>query len=195
MNIRPHIFFLLSAVALCACCRISPRTYNDYSEDVISRQDLFNTSMKAGVACYRIPSIVTAPNGDLIAAIDERVSSSDDLGENKDINIVIRRSCDNGSTWSPIETVADYPLGQSASDPSMIVDRQTKEVFLFYNYMDLEKEPGIYYLHVKRSRDNGLTWSYEKDNYTSNEFVVFSLEWLTSGADTYRQPRHHSPSN
>ena len=47
--------------------------------------DLF--PQKQGIACYRIPSIVTAPNGDLITAIDERVSSCADLRDNKNINL------------------------------------------------------------------------------------------------------------
>lgn len=38
------------------------------------------------------------------------------------INIAIRRSSDNGNSWSAIETIVDYPMGKSASDPSMIVD-------------------------------------------------------------------------
>ena len=42
-------------------------------------QDIFNTNMQKGVSCYRIPAIVTAPNGDLVAAIDERVPSCGDL--------------------------------------------------------------------------------------------------------------------
>lgn len=126
-------------------------------------QDLFNTSMDPDVQCYRIPAIVTAPNGDLIAAIDERVPGCGDLKWSKDINIVIRRSADNGKTWSDIETVVDFPFGQSASDPSMIVDRQTNEIFMFYNYMDLDTEKDIYYLHVTKSTDNGKTWSKPED--------------------------------
>jgi len=39
---------------------------------VLSVTDLFYTGMVDSVACYRIPAIITAPNGDLIAAIDER---------------------------------------------------------------------------------------------------------------------------
>ncbi len=124
---------------------------------------LFNKSMNDSVSCYRIPAIVTAPNGDLIAAIDERVPSCGDLKWSKDINIVIRRSDDNGKTWSPIETIVDFPLGKSASDPSMIVDEITKEIFLFYNYMNLDAEKDIYYLHVMKSRDNGKTWSRPED--------------------------------
>jgi len=114
--------------------------------------------MHTGVSCYRIPALVTGPNGDLIAAIDERVQSCRDLNSNKDVNIVIRRSKDHGTTWTDIETVVDYPFGKSASDPSMIVDEKTGEIILFYNYMDLDKEPGIYYLHALKSADNGKSW-------------------------------------
>lgn len=135
----------------------------EIAEGVSNRQDLFSTGTRPGVSCYRIPSIVTAPNGDLVAAIDERVESCKDLHLNRDINIVLRRSGDNGETWTDIETVADYPDGRSASDPSMIVDRDKGEILLFYNYMDLDSEPGIYYLHVMRSRDDGRSWSEAED--------------------------------
>ncbi len=130
---------------------------------LLEYHDLFNTSMNPGVSCYRIPAIVTAPNGDLVAAIDERVPSCADLNGSGDINIVIRRSADNGKTWSGIEKIVDFPLGKSASDPSMIVDEVTKEIFLFYNYMDFDTEKDIYYLHVVKSADNGKTWSKPED--------------------------------
>ena len=149
------LFMSLSAIAQTKGHQIA--------EGIIEYHDLFNTTMEEGVSCYRIPAIVTAPNGDVVAAIDERVENCADLNGNKDINIVARRSSDNGKTWSEIETVIDFPIGQSASDPSMIVDRVTNEIFLFYNFMDLEKENGIYYLHVIKSDDNGKTWSKPED--------------------------------
>ena len=123
--------------------------------------DLF--PKKEDIACYRIPSIVTAPNGDLIVAIDERIPSCADLRDNKNINIVIRKSVDNGQTWTPIERLVDYHLGQSASDPSMIVDRITNTIFMFFNYMDLDRDPQVYSLKYVKSVDNGKSWSNPVD--------------------------------
>ncbi|KAA3654559.1 MAG: exo-alpha-sialidase [Calditrichaeota bacterium] len=152
---------ILLALQLCVACSIDDDSR--IAEGVISHQDLFNTAMRPGISCFRIPALVTAPNGDLVAVIDERVASCADLHKNRDINIVARRSSDNGMTWSALETIVDYPFGQSASDASMIVDKHTSEIFLFYNYMDVEKEPGIYYLHAMKSSNDGRTWSKPAD--------------------------------
>jgi len=158
MKKRLFICWLLFLAGVCAASE-KP----EIAVGMITGQDLFNTTMREGVACYRIPALVTAPNGDILAVIDERVASCSDLGDNKDINIVGRRSGDNGLTWFGMETIVDYEYGKSASDPSMIVDRETGEIFLFYNFMDLVQEPGIYYLRVVKSGDNGKSWSKPED--------------------------------
>ena len=121
--------------------------------------DLFDNSMNSEVFCYRIPSLVTTTNGTLIAAIDERNNSCGDLKWNRDINIVIIKSFDDGKTWTKIEKIIDYPLGKSASDPSMIVDKKTNEIFLFFNYMDLDNAKDIYRFMVIKSSDQGENWS------------------------------------
>lgn len=125
--------------------------------------NLFASTNIDSIACYRIPAIVTAPNGDLIVTIDERVPSCGDLKWSEDINIVQRRSRDNGETWTEIERVIDHPLGQSASDPSMIVDNISGDIIMLYNYMDHGKEKDVYYLRMVRSSDNGITWSEPQD--------------------------------
>ena len=81
-----------------------------FSQNQFDYTDLFNAENNPEVSCYRIPSIITAINGDLIAAIDERVPSCGDLKWSRDINIVIRKSSDNGKTWGKIEKIIDYPL-------------------------------------------------------------------------------------
>ena len=145
-----HIFYLL-----CSFCL--------YSQDDLIFQDLFNSNQDPNISCYRIPSLSTAPNGNLLAVIDERVESCGDLRHNRNINIVMKSSSDNGNTWSNVKRIIDYPLGQSASDPSIIVDQITNEIFLFFNYMDLDDNKDVYLLKYIKSKDNGLTWSNPTD--------------------------------
>ena len=44
-------------------------------------------------------------------------------------------------------------------------------------------------LTVLENGDIGLF--FEKDDYTENVFVSFSLEWLTDGADHYEKPQEN----
>jgi sialidase-1 len=156
------------------------------SADGFKQLDLFNVKMKSNVSCYRIPAIIVAKNGDLIAAIDERGPSCADLKANDNINIVMRKSKDNGKTWSDIRTLVDYPNGKSASDPSFILDSNGGTLFLFYNYMDLTKERDIYYLHVMKSTDNGETWSQSEDitKQISKPEWHGDFKFITSGKGT-----------
>lgn len=155
---------LFKLILFLSCITVHSQSNPGVSDDnSLVFTNLFSSEMNPDVACYRIPAIVTAPNGDLIAAIDERVPSCGDLKWSKDINIVIRRSSDNGASWSEIETVVDYPFGQSASDPSMIVDNVTGDLFMFFNFMDLDKEKDVYYLQFVKSSDNGKTWGSPVD--------------------------------
>ena len=140
-----HIFYLLFSFCL-------------HAQDDLIFQDLFN-DQDPNISCYRIPSLATAPNGNLLAVIDERVESCGDLRHNRNINIVMKSSSDNGNTWSNVKRIIDYPSGQSASDPSIIVDEITNEIFLFFNYMDLDNNKDVYLLKYIKSSDNGLTWS------------------------------------
>ncbi|WZL89312.1 sialidase family protein [Salinimicrobium sp. 3283s] len=178
---------ILTFAALSACNSFNSSKTSKPSQENISKElefhNLFSAENNPDISCYRIPALVTAPNGDLIAAIDERVPSCADLRGSGNINIVQRRSFDNGKTWTTKETVIDFPEGRSASDPSMIVDEQTGEVFLFYNYMDLDKEKDVYYLHVMKSSDNGKTWTSPKDitAQISKEEWHNDFKFITSG--------------
>lgn len=157
------LLFTLLSLALLPLSAYAQTEPPAIADGVAVHQNLFDSAASDRVACYRIPALVTAPGGDLIAAIDERVPSCADLRGSRDINIVLRRSSDGGRTWTEIETIVDLPQGESASDPSMIVDEETGEVFLFYNYMDLDEAPDVYRLYVMKSADGGKTWTEPED--------------------------------
>ena len=145
--------------------------------------EVFSKSQNSKVSCYRIPSIITTDKGTLIAAADERVLACNDLKSNRDINIVIRTSNDEGKSWSSINRLVDYPFGESASDPSMIFDKKRKQIYLFYNYMNLEKDKDVYYLKYVTSLDNGITWSQPIDitDQISKPEWKNDFKFITSG--------------
>ena len=177
---KKFIFFLFITSTLSI---LSQNQNEQIATGIIEYHNLFDKTMGNNISCYRIPAIVTAPNGDLIVAIDERVPSCGDLKWSKDINIVLRRSTDNGNSWSDIENIVDFPYGKSASDPSMIVDEMTGEIFLFYNFMDLDLEKDIYYLHFIKSDDNGKTWSNPVDitSQITKPMWQIDFKFITSG--------------
>ncbi|MFK8113661.1 MAG: sulfatase-like hydrolase/transferase, partial [Rubripirellula sp.] len=121
-----------------------------------STQSLF-VSGTEDTHTFRIPAIATATNGDLIAACDARRKASSDLVHQRTIDIVFRRSQDNGQTWSPMEVMDPIDNGGS-SDPSLIVDQTTGDVFCFYNSMNNDKSSKEYRFIVQKSGDHGKTW-------------------------------------
>jgi len=113
--------------------------------------------MKEGVACYRIPALAKATNGDLIAAIDERVPSCGDLRHSADINIAIRRSEDNGKTWSePVDITQQISKPEWHKNFKFITSGEGIQIHsgkLLHTLVNLENG-----LVLFGSDDHGKTW-------------------------------------
>src|SRR5690349_11669547 len=77
-----------------------------------------------GYHTYRIPTIVKAQNGDLLAFAEGRKKSASDHG---DIDIVLKRSRDDGKRWGPMQLVQDEQGDPTAKvwigNPTPIVDQ------------------------------------------------------------------------
>ena len=168
-----------------------PKVCTDPIAHLLEKKDIFISGTK-NTHTFRIPAIITANNGDLIASCDARRNSSGDLIWVRDIDIVVRRSTDNGRTWGPMETVIDYgdkSVGKPASDPSLILDRTTGEIFCFYNFMDQVKAPKEFRLHVQRSKDHGKTWSKPLDitDEIAKPSWKMDFKFITSGRGIQRR--------
>lgn len=130
----------------------------------ISRLPVFISGTE-GHKTYRIPALITTPAGTLLAFCEGRVSGSGDFG---DINIVLKRSTDGGSSWKPMQTVVDYDKLQEGN-PAPVIDRTDPRypygrIFLFYNTGnnhegEVRKGNGLREVWYKTSIDEGLTWS------------------------------------
>jgi sialidase-1 len=118
-----------------------------------------------GYKSFRIPAIIKAPNDDLLAFCEGRVNGSGDFGN---IKIVLKRSSNNGKTWTPLQIVASNDSLQ-AGNPAPVADLTDPRfpqgrIFLFYNTGnghegELRKGKGHRDVLFKTSTDNGKTWS------------------------------------
>jgi sialidase-1 len=119
-----------------------------------------------GYKCYRIPAIVKAPNGELLAFCEARKHNCGDHG---DVRIVMKRSSDNGKTWGSLQVVAEKDTFQ-AGNPAPVYDLLDKKhkngrLFLFYNTgsnaseQQVREGKAIREVWYKTSVDNGKTWS------------------------------------
>ncbi len=114
-----------------------------------------------GSKFYRIPAIVTAPDGSLVTVADKRIEHNGDLPAK--IDVVSRRSTDNGRTWSEYVTVAKHDEIGGCGDPALVVDGKTGDIIAIFSHGNglWQNEPA--HISVSRSKDNGKTWSESVD--------------------------------
>ena len=114
-----------------------------------------------GYSCFRIPAVVHATNGDVLAFAEGRVA---DCGDDGDIDIVLRRSTDGGKTWGPLQVVSDGN-GSTHGNPVPIVDRKTGRIVLVTTHNGpqpctngCDRDP-----YVQTSDDSGATWTAPRE--------------------------------
>ena len=146
-----------------------------------------------GSQYFRIPAIITAKNGDLLAVIDARRNTTRDLQHTRNIDIAYKRSTDNGNNWSEIDFITKFPDGQVGSDASLVLDLKTGRIFCFYNYLDHDTEfnksrpsrTAVNYRYfLQTSDDHGKTWSQPKDirdEVLSAQITKRDFVFITSG--------------
>ncbi len=149
--------------------------------------DLF-VSGRDGVAVYRIPALGVTKKGTLIAVCDARIESGSDLPNN--IDLVVRRSFDLGNTWTPVQTIVDFPGKAGGGDSSILVDRDTGTIWLFYVYGPegigtKQSQPGLdgptLQLHLVRSDDDGATWSTPRNLNPEVKDPAWRAVWSSPG--------------
>lgn len=121
------------------------------------------TEGEAGYAGFRIPVVIRTDDGALIAFAEARRHDKRDSG---DIDLVMRRSEDDGRTWGPITTVWDDG-GNTCGNPAPAVLGGGRIVMLATWNRGCDRERQIENrtsvdtrrVFVLRSEDHGRTWS------------------------------------
>lgn len=165
-------------LSLLACGLVSLTTiHKSVAEDVTT---VFRAG-DDGYKVFRIPAIIMAPNGDLLAFCEARQG-----GDASEIDLVLKRSSDQGKTWGPIEVVQESDdfrtlLGDAVSEitignPAPVVDRLNPE------------KPGRIWLpftvendrvFIVSSDDSGRTWSERKE--ITREVKLEDWGWYATG--------------
>ncbi len=127
-----------------------------------------------GSRVYRIPAMVVANDGSIVAAVDKRYDSHTDIGKGHVIDIVVRRSTNGGKTWGEPVIVAKGDNSSDATcgygDPSLYKDNDGKLYLLFaagntgYFY-------GLKRVCLSTSSDNGATWTAPVDLYETSKLT------------------------
>jgi sialidase-1 len=152
----------LIATAGVAGCSDARRAGGYGGKSLFEQTDVF-VSGQEGYHTFRIPSLIVTPKGTILAFCEGRKNSRSDTG---DIDIVLKRSTDNGRTWGPLQLVADHGP-DTIGNPCPVVDRETGAIWLLLTGnpgRDNEKAikertaSGTRTVWVSRSTDDGATW-------------------------------------
>ncbi|MGO8700484.1 MAG: sialidase family protein [Limisphaerales bacterium] len=120
-----------------------------------------------GYHTFRIPAVVRASNGTLLAFAEGRRNNSGDIGA---IDLVLKRSFDNGLTWGPLQFIGGDGTN-TFGNPTPIVDVLTGKILLLTsrnagNVTENEVLAGTVKdrrAFVQESGDNGATWSAARE--------------------------------
>ncbi|MEW9871599.1 exo-alpha-sialidase [Arthrobacter sp. HS15c] len=122
-----------------------------------------------GYRQYRIPALAVSREGTLLAGYDGR-PNLDDLPN--PIDLLLRRSTDNGRTWGEQQVVRTGGGLNGYGDPSLLVDVETGRIFMFHaagtraGFFEaatgLEPDDGVQHCDLSFSDDDGLTWRHRR---------------------------------
>jgi sialidase-1 len=149
----------------------------------VTQTDVF-ISGEGGYHTYRIPAILRAANGDLLAFCEGRKGSGGDSG---DIDLLLKRSNDSGKSWGGTQVVWNDGAN-TCGNPCPVLDETTGVIWLLLTHnlgSDHErdivagKSQGTRTVWITHSDDNGATWAAPLDITASTKDSSWS--WYATG--------------
>lgn len=102
-------------------------------------------------ASMRIPALVVTKKNTLLAFCEARIGNASDWA---DMHLALRRSTDEGRTWSEIHVLDSFKQGPVGNPVPIVDDRGTVHLLYQKDYKD------AYYIS---SEDDGRSWSKPRD--------------------------------
>ena len=105
-----------------------------------------------GYNTFRISVVVRSNEGTLLCFAEGRTNSSDDFG---DIDIVMKRSTDNGKTWQKLQVVAEDGINRCCNPTPVVLGND--KIILVYSW-NHDSTPDDHIIYTIESDDDGVTW-------------------------------------
>lgn len=159
------LLIVATLMAACACHKPANDVVEQPTEEPIEyyEQCLYRPG-DYGSTNWRIPAICCLSDGTLLAICDKRKHNEGDLPE--DIDIVVRRSTDNGRSWSEPATIAEGRGRKQGFGDAALVECDNGDVvcvFVGGNGLFASSQADPIRSYVCRSSDKGETWSEPED--------------------------------
>ncbi len=139
-----------------------------------------------GYRQYTTPTLVTTTSGAILAICEGRNSDPKVMGgDSGDIDLVLRKSLDDGQTWAPLRVVVRTGP-DTDGNAAPVVDRDTGTIWLLFckNFADGPEDMIIEgkaprTVWITSSRDDGETWAEPKE--ITDDVKDPSWTWYATG--------------
>ena len=160
---RLRIFVLLALL-------IASGAAATFADDPLRAVDVY-VAGRDGYHTFRIPALLRAADGTLLAFCEGRKTGRGDHG---DIDLLVRRSSDGGVTWSPIEIVYEEGGEKKVTigNPCPVVDTKTGTIWMTFCRDNRD-------VLVTSSTDHGRTWSAPRD--ITRDVKPADWSWYATG--------------
>jgi len=153
---------LMTVLLMCAVAGAEPLVHPEVT-GLLAKTNVF-ISGQDGYHTYRIPALIVTKRGTLLAFAEGRKNNSSDTG---DIDMQLKRSADNGATWSAAQVVWD-DAANVCGNPCPVVDRDTGTIWLLMTWnrgddrekdIIAQKSKDTRRVFITHSRDDGVSWA------------------------------------
>ena len=135
---------------------------------------------------YRIPAFAVTNDGALLAVTDLRYGNPSDLGTDHRIDLLIKRSEDNGKAWSEaVNITKTLPTDKTGyGDAAIVADRESNDVLILCVHGNVTYFDGDHpnkYLHIIKylSHDGGKTFPDSGKKDISDMIFKLKPSWVS----------------
>lgn len=155
------------------------------SEPFHETVDLFTVGDNPAYQLYHIPGVVVTAKGTVLAWCEARKRSAG-VSDWDDIRILLRRSTDDGKTWSEAKSIADVP-GPKRKNPFSLLMKNVDPNDVTYNNPVLiaDRDGTVHMLFCleyervfyQRSTDDGVSWSAPEEITVTFDAFKKDYDW------------------